>query len=142
MPKTILQEIAFSFLNKAHLIKLRLKAMRAGVWFRALPRIDRVLVDLTIKVASSIRSFTLAKNLLAVIRKLEGLLESSLSRAFREVGLPLAQKLSLAAQKWGNTSAKNWVIDSAFAFFLAVMHINGLKHSSSNPRLNVSEHKL
>jgi hypothetical protein len=124
MPKTVLQEIASSFLTKTHLIKLKLKAIRAGVWFRALPRIDRALVDLTIKVASNIRSVTLAKNLLAVTKKLEGLLESSLSRAFREVGLPLAQKLSLLARKWGNASAKNWVIDSAFAFFLAVMHIN------------------
>jgi hypothetical protein len=124
MPKTILQEIASSFLNKARLVKLRLKAVRAGVWFRALPRIDRVLVDLTIKVASSIRSATLARNLLAVIRKLEGLLESSLSRAFREVGLPLAQKLSLVAQKWGNISAESWPSDSSFIKFLAVMHIN------------------
>jgi hypothetical protein len=124
MPKTILQKIASSFLNKTHLIKLRLKAIRAGVWFRALPRIDRVLVDLTIKVASNIRSFTLARNLLAVIGKLEGLLESSLSRAFREVGLPLAQKLSLMAKKWGNHSAESWPSDSSFIMFLAVMHIN------------------
>jgi len=124
MPKTVLQKLASSFLNKARLVKLRLKAVRAGVWFRALPRIDRVLVDLTIKVASNIRSFTLARNLLAVIRKLEGLLESSLSRAFREVGFPLAQKLSLTAQKWGNVSAESWPSDSSFIRFLAVMHIN------------------
>ena len=124
MPKTVLQETASSFLTKTHLIKLKLKAIRAGVWFRALPRIDRALVDLTIKVASNIRSVTLAKNLLAVTKKLEGLLESSLSQALREVGLPLAQKLSLVAQKWGNTTAKNWASDVSFTKFLAVMHIN------------------
>ena len=101
--------------------------MRAGVWFRALPRIDRVLVDLTIRVASSIRSTTLAKNLLAVTRKLEGLLETSLLRAFRDVGVRLAQKLSLVAQKWGNTSAKTWASDVHFVKFLAVMHINAPK---------------
>jgi hypothetical protein len=124
MPKTVLQEIASGFLNKARLVKLRFKAVRAGVWFRALPRIDRVLVDLTINVASNVRSLTLAENLLTVIRKLEGLLESSLSRAFREVGFPLAQKLSLMAQKWGNSSAESWPSDSSFIRFLAVMHIN------------------
>jgi hypothetical protein len=124
MPKTVLQETASSFLTKTHLIKLKLKAIRAGVWFRALPRIDRALVDLTIKVASNIRSVTLAKNLLAVTKKLEGLLESSLLRAFREVGVRLAQKLSLVAQKLGNTSAKNWASDVSFIKFLAVMHIN------------------
>jgi hypothetical protein len=124
MSETALHENTSNFLNKAQLVKLKLKAMRAGVWFRALPRIDRVLVDLTIKVASNVRSITLAKNILAVIRKLGGLLESSLSRALREVGFPLAQKLSLVAQKWGNTSAKSWASDLSFVNFLGVMHIN------------------
>ena len=124
MSKTVLLENTFSFLTKTQLMKLRLKAMRAGVWFRALPRIDRVLVDLTIRVASSIRSVTLAKNILAVARKLEGLLESRISRAFRGVALKLAQKLSLIAKKWGNTSARNWASNVSFVTFLAVMHIN------------------
>ena len=124
MPKTVLPENTFSFLNKTQLVKLRLKAIRAGVWFRALPRIDRGLIDLTIKVASSIRSATLARNILAVTKKLEGLLESRLLRAFRGVALQLAQKLSIAAQKWGNASAKRWASDVSFVTFLAVMHIN------------------
>jgi hypothetical protein len=124
MPKTALPGNTLSFLNKTQLVKLRLKAIRAGVWFRALPRIDRVLVDLTIRVAGSVRSVTLARNLLAVIRKLEELLESRLLRAFRGVALQLAQKLSSIAQKWGNNSAKNWAADVSFIKFLAVMHIN------------------
>ena len=124
MPKTAIRKKAFCFLNKTQLIKLKLKAIRAGVWFKALPRIDRALVDLTIKVASSIRSTTLAKSILAVTRKLAGLLESSLLRAFRGVALKLAQKLSSVAQKWGNPSARNWAVDVSFVKFLAVMHVN------------------
>ena len=124
MPKTALPENTFSFINKNQLIKLRLKAKRAGVWFRALPRIDRVLVDLTIRVASSVRSATLARNILVVTKKLEGLLESSLLRAFRGIALQLAQKLSLVAQKWGNTSARHWASNVSFVKFLAVMHVN------------------
>ena len=127
MPKTASPQTVFCFLNKAQLIKLKLKAVRAGVWFRALPRIDRSLVDLTIKVADSVRSTTLAKNILTIIRKLEEHLESSLSRAFRGVAHKIAQNLSIVAQKWGNTSAKNWVIDVSFIRFLAVMHINESK---------------
>jgi hypothetical protein len=124
MPKTALSKKAFCFLNKTQLIKLKLRAIRAGVWFKALPRIDRALVDLTIKVANSIRSTTLAQNILAVTRKLEGLLESSLLRAFRGIACKLAQRLSLVAQKWGNISARNWTSDVSFIKFLAVMHIN------------------
>ena len=98
--------------------------MRAGVWFKALPRIDRVLVDLTIKVAENIRSAYLAKSIFDVMGKLEGLLESSILKSLRIIGRPLAEKLSLIAQKMGNASAKSWATDSAFAFFLAVMHTN------------------
>ena len=127
MPKTALRRTSLGFLSKTQLVKLRARALRAGVWFRALPRIDRALVDLTIKVASSVRSAKLAKNLRAVTRKLEGLLESSFFRAFREVGLPLAKKISLIAQKWGNTFAKSWAFDTHFVNFLAVMHINESK---------------
>ena len=130
MSQTILPESTFKFLNKNQLVKLRLKAMRAGVWFKALPRIDRVLIDLTIKVASSIRSATLARNILGVTKKLEELLESRVLRAFRGVAVQLARKLSLIAQKWGNTSAKQWSSDISFIGFLAVMNVNeprGLK---------------
>jgi len=124
MPKTALPANEVSLLDKKQLVKLRLKAIRAGVWFRALPRIDRVLVDLTIRVANCVRSVTLARNILAVTRKLKGLLESRLLRAFQGVAHQLAQGLSLVAQNWGNTSARLWVSDLSFMQFLAVMHIN------------------
>jgi hypothetical protein len=113
-----------SILNSTQLAKLRLKAIRAGVWFKVLPRIDRVLVDLTIKVTENIRSAYLAKGLSAVVGKLEGLMESRALRSLRFIGRPLAEKISAIAQKLGNSSAKKWASDSSFAFFLAVMHTN------------------
>jgi hypothetical protein len=122
--QTVMQNIPSTPLNRIQLMKLRIKAMRAGVWFRALPRIDRVLVDLTIKVTDNIRSAHLAKCIFAVVGKLEGLLESSLLKSLKLVGRSLAEKISSIAQKLGNSSAKSWVDDSSFAFFLAVMHTN------------------
>jgi hypothetical protein len=111
-------------LNRRQLVNLRLKAIRAGVWFKALPTIDRVLVDLTIKVADSIRSSNLAKSLFAVVGKLEGLMESNILKSLRLVGRPLAEKISAIGQKLGNNSAKEWAFDSSFAFFLGVMDAN------------------
>ena len=121
------QDRTFSFFDRTQLIKLKLKALRSGVWFRALRRIDRVLIDLTIKVVDNIRSVTLARSILALTRKLEGIMESRLSRALRETGFPLAQKLSLIAQKWGNASAKSWASDLSFVNFLTIMHMNDSK---------------
>ena len=120
-----MQNSSSRFLNRTQLIKLKCKAMRAGVWFTALLRIDRVLVDLTIKVAENVRSVSLAKGIFTVVGKLEGLLESSVLKSLRLVGGPLAEKISLIAQKWGNASAKAWASDQSFAFFLSVMQRNG-----------------
>ena len=126
------RDSAFNFLNKTELVKLKTKAMRSGVWFRALQRIDRVLIDLTIKVADTVRSPMLAKSILLLTRKLETIMESGFSRACREIGLPLAQKLSIVAQKLGNASAKSWATDPAFAIYLAAMHLSGSKTFRSN----------
>jgi hypothetical protein len=98
MPKSMFRDARSIFLGKTQLMKLRLKAIRTGVWFKVLPRIDRVLVDLTIKVASNICSFTLASNILSVIRKLENIMESKFLRTIREVGFPFAKKISLIAR--------------------------------------------
>jgi hypothetical protein len=124
MPKDIIRDADSGFLEKAQLLKLKLKAMRAGVWFRALPRIDRVLVDLTIRVVGTVRSFTLAKNILTVVRKLESVMESRFLRAVREVGFPIARRLVSIAQKWGNGTAKDWESDGGFARYLAAMSLN------------------
>jgi hypothetical protein len=136
MLKTALQERVSGFYNREQLLKLKLKAMRAGVWFRNLPRIDRVLIDLTIKVTISIRSITLANSIRAIIKKLESLLESSLTRALKGIGLQLAQKISLIAQKWGNALARNWASDLSFVKFLSVMHINQHKAFKMQSTIN------
>jgi hypothetical protein len=120
----------FSFLDTASLAKIKLRAVRAGIWYRMLPRIDRVLIDLTIKVAATIRSASLAKCVLSVTGKLQGLLESRVVRSVREIGFPLACKLGLFAQKWGNVDAVEWARDAGFARFLAVMKINGHLYAS------------
>ena len=124
MPKNMLHNADSGFLERAQLLKLKLKAMRSGVWFRGLPRIDRVLFDLTIKVAGTVRSFTLAENLLAVIRKLESIMESRFLHAVREIGFPVARRLALIAQKWGNGTAKDWGCDGGFARYLTAMSLN------------------
>lgn len=113
--------IPSNIITTNQLSKLKLKAIRAGVWFKALPRLDRVLVDLTIKVADSIRSSLLAKSIFEVVTKLEHLFEGKFIRLARTVGQKLAEKVSLIAQAWGNLAAKSWSTDHSFAVYLAVM---------------------
>ena len=115
------------FINKKQLVNLKTKAMRSGAWFKALQRIDRVLFDLTIRVVDNIRSSTLAKSIQLLVRTLEDSMESNFSSRLREIGLPLAKKIGLLAQKLGNKSANAWASDYLFVIFLATMHINNVK---------------
>ncbi|MGC9346152.1 MAG: hypothetical protein ACP5ER_05130 [Candidatus Bathyarchaeales archaeon] len=125
LPRNAFMKNASSFmLGKEKLRRLKLKAVRRGVWFRVLSRVDRALVDLTMKVVDGVRSFRLAKALFSVVEKLEDALESRVSHALKEVGFPLARRLGLFAQKWGNSFARSWMSDVSFAKFLAIMHIN------------------
>jgi hypothetical protein len=110
--------------KKGDLLMLKLKAIRSGVWFRALRRIDRVLIDLTMKVTSVVHGYGLINALYAVVKKLESALEGRVTHVLEEVGFQLARKASLQAQKWGNESALKWASSFSFARFLAVMYIN------------------
>jgi hypothetical protein len=120
-----LQEATSNFVSRGQLVKLKKKAIRAGAWFKVLARIDRVLIDLTVKVAQIVRSPSLVKRILSVTTKLEGLLESKLVRATGMIGFKLSCTLSLLAQKWGNSAAGAWAGDAAFSRYLAVMELNG-----------------
>jgi hypothetical protein len=123
--KSFAQDGKSNFVEKISLVKLRLKAMRSGVWFRALNRIDRVLVDLTIKVTKTkIKSKSLLNQLLSVTTKIENFLENKLTKTIREYGLPQSCKISSIAQSWGNNDASAWSNDYAFAKFLAALKLN------------------
>ena len=124
MQEISLQVTTSGLVEREQLAMLKKRAMRAGVWFRALTRIDRVLIDLTMKVTQSVRSQSLAKRVVAVASKLEVFLESKIVRATRK-SEAVALKLSFLAQNWGNKAAEAWAVDASFARYLAVMELNG-----------------
>ncbi len=99
-------------------------ALRRGTWYRALSRVERGILDLTVRYVENIKSAKLATLVTAILQKLALASESLLDRLVRTVGLPLAQKISAVAQGWGNISANKWAVDTSFAQYLAVMERN------------------
>ena len=81
-------------------------------------------MELTMRVVKRIRSFFLARVVTSIVEKLLDAMESRVTRLMREVGQPLAQKLSGIAQKWGNNSAASWIADPGFRQYLTVMYMN------------------
>lgn len=89
-----------------------------------LKRIDRALIDLTIRVARTIRNAILVRSVLAVVSKVEGAIATRIPSYSEKYGFLLAHKLAAIAVKFGNDLARIWASDFRFAHFLAVMHFN------------------
>lgn len=111
-------------LTRSELAKLRVRALRRGIWFRVLSRVERGLMDLAIKVVERVRSLVLARSLINVIEKLVGSMESEVARLMKTVGRSLAEKLGEIAYGWGNKTARLWAVDLSFVQYLAVMQMN------------------
>ena len=109
-------------INQIGLIKKA--ALRRGIWFRALSRLERGVLDLTVRYVVSIKSATLATVVTAILNKLKQVTESKVDRMVKSVGFSLARKISALAHKWGNRLALRWAEDAGFARYLVVAHMN------------------
>jgi hypothetical protein len=95
-------------------------ALRRRVWFKLLSRVERGIIDLTVRYVDCIKSVKLAKVVMAIMDKLKIATESIVDRLVRFVGLPLALRISQIAVSWGNHLASKWAEDHAFARFLII----------------------
>jgi hypothetical protein len=95
-------------------------ALRHRVWFKLLSRVERGIIDLTVRCVEYIKSPKLAKVVMAIMDKLKIAKESIVDRLVRFVGLPLALRISKIAIDWGNHLASGWADDHAFARFLVI----------------------
>jgi len=114
-------------LTREALARLRLKALRRGVWFRDLKREERKLLDLTLRVVEKVRSFLLAKLVSRIVGKLCEAMESRIFRLMRTEGRSLAEKISKIAEAWGNRAAKSWAKDRGFMQYLTVSNLSSFK---------------
>lgn len=105
-----------------NLANIKKFALRRRVWFRSLSRIERGILDLTIKYVDNIKSTELAKVLTAIVNKLQTAMKSHLDQLVGTVGRAIAIKISEIATKWGNKNAYLWAKDPGFAKFLVIFY--------------------
>lgn len=117
-------------LTSANLVKIRLMAIRHGVWFKVLTKLERGLVDLSLKVTKRIRSKMLAKAISSIVKKLLKVLKNNIRLQMIVLGIPLAEKISRIAQKWGNKNAQEWASNIGFIQYLALMKMNTHLHNA------------
>jgi len=105
-------------------MKIKAKALRRRVWFRALSRVERCIVDLTIRCVERVRSPVLERTILNIINKILKTLESGFLEKVNKVGSAVAEKVCRIALGWGNRNGSRWKHDSSFIRFLGINAVN------------------
>ena len=95
------------------LIGIKTRGLRRRVWYRALDRMERGLVDLTIRWVDKVRSGRMTETLVRILAKLAQALETGMGKVLGK-GRVLAARASELAVKWGNVSAYSWRYEQGF----------------------------
>ena len=105
---------------------LRRLALRRRVWYLALTKLERGIVDLTIKLFEEVRSRALSTALASVLAKLSGAVASGYLYRFEVVGKRLAEALSAAAVQWGHEDARFWKYNLSYIRCLGINYLNSV----------------
>src|SRR3989449_6882986 len=105
-PVSVLEELKGPITREV-LGGLKTRGLRRRLWYSTLSRMERGLVDLTIRWVDKVRSGRMTETLLRILEKLAMALETGMGRVLGR-GRVLAARASELAVGWGNGSAFYW----------------------------------
>src|SRR5712692_777913 len=114
IPLSLSEKILKEPITREVLIGLKTRGLRRRLWYCTLSRMERGLVDLTIRWVDKVRSGRLAETLVRILAKLAMALETGMGRVLVR-GRTLAVRASELAVGWGNGAAFYWRFEAAFA---------------------------
>ena len=114
-----LQEFLTSPLTGPNIARLKTRAIRKRVWFSVLDRVERGLLDLTMRWVDKVRSGRMTETVLRILLKLVRAMEHDIGRVL-VAGRELALRVSVLAVGWGNIEAHAWRLDKTFWRALAL----------------------
>ena len=96
------------------------------MWFRVLTKLERGIVDLTIRCVDRVRSTDLALIISRIVCKVLKNSRSGFLGRVEKVGRDLAERISRIAVGWGCALVSEWKRNPGFVRFLGVNAINSL----------------
>ena len=110
--------------TRSFLVGIRRRALRRGVWFKALDHVERGILTLASHLVDRVESAVLGVVLVKILSKLRDGLKSEYVRRMEEFGLIRARELSVQAVKWGYEAAKGWASDLRFVGYVTLLDLN------------------
>ncbi|MBT7913298.1 hypothetical protein HN588_05260 [Candidatus Bathyarchaeota archaeon] len=111
-------------LTQGFLVKIRKQAIRKRVYYRALDRLERGILDLSSRLLDSAKNVVLLQQLYEIVMKLEEALKGRLQRHMESFGLRRGTEIIMQAVKFGYREAVGWLRDPGLAEYLSVMDLN------------------
>jgi 5-carboxymethyl-2-hydroxymuconate isomerase len=111
-------------MTKQGLKKVKSRALRNRTWYKTLTRVERAIIDLTIKCVEKVRSHVLAQTVSMIISKILRTLKEDFIVEAEKVGREIAERLCRIAERWGSKTASGWKHDFSFVRFLGVNAVN------------------
>jgi len=106
------------------LSSVRSRALRRGVWFKALDTLERGILTLASRVVDRVESAVLGVEIVKILRKLTDAMKSRFVRRMEEYGFGRALKMAGQAVEWGYAMAVYWSSDLGFVRYLTVLDLN------------------
>src|SRR5712691_5858663 len=119
VPGSLSEKLLEGPITRDVLIRLKTRGLRRRLWYSTLSRMERGLVDLTIRWVDKVRSGRMAETLLRILVKLALALETGMGRVLGR-GRVLALRASSLAVGWGNRQAYAWGYDEPYALALGL----------------------
>jgi len=110
--------------TSSFLVEMRRKAIRRGVWFRALDRLERGIMSLVAQLIDRVESEVLGVELVKILSKLNEAMRSGFVRHMRSFGVRRAREIRDQAVGFGYSGARGWLWDQGFVRYLTFVEVN------------------
>ena len=106
------------------LSKIRKKALRKGVWYKALDSLERGILSLSSRVINRVESSLLGIELVKILSKLRFFFKSDFTKCIENYGYKRVKELVMISINWLPNYANRWINDLNYAKYITLIHIN------------------
>jgi hypothetical protein len=98
---------------------IRRNAVRKRTWFQALDKLERGIVNLTIKIVDSLKSQLLTAQIVTILVKLRDAAKCAFTKHVESYGYQKLRETVETAVSLGNNAAQCWIRELGFAEWFA-----------------------
>jgi hypothetical protein len=106
---------------------VRRKALRKGIWYKALSRAERGIISLTSRLVDKIQSLDLAKSVVKILAKLRDAAKHPFTRHMENHGVSQAHRNIEHAINFGSKEAYNWMTSQYIRYLAFIDYNHGFK---------------